>query len=274
MSYQTEIEDIIGVLDPVVDAASYTQYLIDGCQELINLVPKDVLWTLGTFTSIYQGSVKSILITEGGAGDDNADPSLTTIPVFTAPQNDGGTTATGTCVVSGNEVTSITITESGDGYTSPPTITITSTDGSVTQTATATCTINTTPSQVISTNTILSCVRETDAYTSDVDNDGTLDATTILQCREIPAAQKGRVQPGSGWQEEVSDNDPVFYKENGIVYILPVPTKKNSGVYIAEPPSGLTAAATPPILPNELDYLVKLFAAIKVLNIHTYNETV
>lgn len=72
-------------------------------------------------------SVASATITAGGSGY-TAYPSVT----FSAPPA-GGTTATGTAVITNGAITAITITNQGYGYVTPPTITFGS--GSATATA-------------------------------------------------------------------------------------------------------------------------------------------
>lgn len=65
---------------------------------------------------ILPSAVASVQITNGGTGYTSA-PTVT----FSAPPA-GGTTATGTAVITGNTVSSVTITNPGSGYTSAPTI--------------------------------------------------------------------------------------------------------------------------------------------------------
>jgi len=78
---------------------------------------------VGFGTGLYakpaaSGSVNGITITSGGSGY-GAAPSVT----FSPPPA-GGTTATGTAVISGGVVTSVVITDSGSGYASAPSIVI------------------------------------------------------------------------------------------------------------------------------------------------------
>jgi hypothetical protein len=54
--------------------------------------------------------------------------TLTVTMTFTAPQIQGGVTAAGTPVKTGNTVTSVLITEPGSGYTSAPTVAFTGTN--------------------------------------------------------------------------------------------------------------------------------------------------
>ena len=66
------------------------------------------------------GSVDTVTVGNAGSGFTSA-PSV----LFSAPQVDGGTTATGTATISGAGVTGITLSAAGSGYTSVPTVTIT-----------------------------------------------------------------------------------------------------------------------------------------------------
>src|SRR5262249_60279472 len=66
-----------------------------------------------------QGPVTSVTIATGGTGYTRA-PTVT----FSAPPA-GGTTATGTAVITNGVVTAVNVTNPGSGYTTPPTITVT-----------------------------------------------------------------------------------------------------------------------------------------------------
>jgi hypothetical protein len=77
------------------------------------------------------GSVASVTITGGGTGYTTA-PTVT----FSAAPN-GGTTATGTAVLSGTSVVSVTIVTPGSGYTTPPTVTFSAPASGTTATGTA-----------------------------------------------------------------------------------------------------------------------------------------
>ena len=57
---------------------------------------------------------------------------------------------------------------------------------------------------------------------SDTTADGTLDM--LVECREVSASLRGRVKAGSGWKEEASGTDPVWYKLGKRIYIEPSPT--------------------------------------------------
>ena len=57
---------------------------------------------------------------------------------------------------------------------------------------------------------------------SDTNADGALDM--LVECREVSASLRGRVKSGSGWKEEASGTDPVWYKLGRRIYIEPSPT--------------------------------------------------
>lgn len=74
-------------------------------------------------------SVASVTVVSGDSASYDAADAIT----FSAPQISGGTTATGTIVVGGSgEVTGVTVTNGGTGYTSAPTVTITTSTGTQT----------------------------------------------------------------------------------------------------------------------------------------------
>lgn len=87
-------------------------------------VGEEIVGNLHTATAssaLAGGIVDTITITDGG---EYYNPSIPPVVTFSAAP-DGGTTATGTAVVSASGiVTGITITDPGSGYTSAPTITI------------------------------------------------------------------------------------------------------------------------------------------------------
>jgi hypothetical protein len=88
-------------------------------------------------TGIGGEGVASTTITGAGTGYTTGEAVT-----FSAPQLPGGTTATGTVVVTAGAVDSITITNAGSGYTSAPTVDL-SGEGNGDATATATLTTGT-----------------------------------------------------------------------------------------------------------------------------------
>jgi len=93
-------------------------------------------------------------------------------------------------------------------------------------------------------------------------NDGTIDQP----CRRIPAGKRGRAADSSD-MEYATTSDPVYYVKDGKFNILPsgagllvsVPTYSQSSVIDA------SGNATITNFPNEAEYLVVLYAAIKAL---------
>ena len=75
-----------------------------------------------TVTTIKNGQVRAVTITNGGSGYGSA-PTVG----FTGG---GGSSAAGTAVISGGVVTSVTITNTGSGYTSAPTVSFSGGGGS------------------------------------------------------------------------------------------------------------------------------------------------
>jgi len=75
---------------------------------------------------------------------------------------------------------------------------------------------------------ILNVVRWTQKVGPDTDGDGTGDGLVDdipYECIEIDAALRGRTYKDSGYMEEATQENPVFYRLNEKVYINPVPVK-------------------------------------------------
>jgi len=73
----------------------------------------------------------------------------TSIVTFSAPEISGGIRATGTVKITGGVPTLVTITNTGSGYISPPTVTITDTDAGAETTGTATAVLTTNSSSYL-----------------------------------------------------------------------------------------------------------------------------
>lgn len=86
-------------------------YMVDGASRLR-------FWD-GTTISTQGAGVFSVTVTSGGS---NYTTATVTIG---APELSGGTTATGTAIITGSAITAVTITGSGSGYLTAPTVTIT-----------------------------------------------------------------------------------------------------------------------------------------------------
>jgi len=222
-------------------------YMSEGLQFLVNVIPTDMLWSMETADDFVNSSnpasldidtnkilyvireSDSLLIDAGSSGVDTVDDT-TPVPSgawqvsqthYNVQQtvtlvSGGGATGTGTdieckIVTDGDGNPTFTITKSGKDYLIDDWINFTD-PGDTSNTAAITVATNTTT--------------------------GTVDDKMLVECREIPAALRGRVHPGSGWKEEVSETDPVWYKLDGKVHILPTSTSVNSKLYwIKVPPT-------------------------------------
>jgi chromosome segregation ATPase len=93
-------------------------------------------------------------------------------------------------------------------------------------------------------------------------NDGTIDQP----CRRIPARYRGRIQDSSDMQYATS-TDPAYYVQDALVTIFPTGTGKLVSMPTYGEASPLDASAISAItnFPNEAEYLVILYAAIKAL---------
>ena len=93
-------------------------------------------------------------------------------------------------------------------------------------------------------------------------NDGTIDQP----CRKVPAFKRGRIQDSSD-MEFATTSDPAYYIQDGKINIFP----NGNGLLVSMPtysqssPLDASAIATITNFPNEYEYLVGLYAAIKAL---------
>ena len=93
-------------------------------------------------------------------------------------------------------------------------------------------------------------------------NDGTIDQP----CRKIPAFKRGRIQDSSD-MEFATTSDPAYYIQDGKINIFP----NGNGLLVSMPtysqssPLDASAISTITNFPNEYEYLVVLYAAIKAL---------
>ena len=93
-------------------------------------------------------------------------------------------------------------------------------------------------------------------------NDGTIDQP----CRRIPARNRGRIQDSSDMQYATA-TDPAYYAQDAAVTIFPTGTGKLVSIPTYNQGSALDASSLSTItnFPNEAEYLVTLYAAIKAL---------
>ena len=90
------------------------------------------------------------------------------------------------------------------------------------------------------------------------------DGTHWLPCRQIDSSMKGKAEVDSGYMEESTGTDPVFYFENNKLIALPTPTityplKSSRDIYptISKDEYNLEA------FPDEFEHLIMLGACLK-----------
>lgn len=94
-------------------------------------------------------------------------------------------------------------------------------------------------------------------------NDGTIDQP----CRQVPAYKRGRIQDSDD-MEFATTSDPAYYIEDGKINIFP----NGAGLMVSMPtysqasPLDASAISTITNFPDEYEYLVTLYGAIKALN--------
>ena len=93
-------------------------------------------------------------------------------------------------------------------------------------------------------------------------NDGTIDQP----CRKVPARRRGRIQDSSD-MEYATATDPAYYIQDALVTVFPTGTGKLVSIPTYNQGSALDASSLSTItnFPNEAEYLVTTYAAIKAL---------
>ena len=94
-------------------------------------------------------------------------------------------------------------------------------------------------------------------------NDGTIDQP----CRKVPAFKRGRIQDSSD-MEFASSSDPAYYIQDSLITLFPTGSGGklvSMPTYSQSSPLDASAIATITNFPNEYEYLVVLYAAIKAL---------
>lgn len=105
-------------------------------------------------------------------------------------------------------------------------------------------------------------------------NDGSIDQP----CREIPPSSKGRASSSSGYFDEATTTDPVYYIENNTIHILPAPSASsgaNSGnANIVAYPTLLysESESSHSTTPKEFFEPVIIYASIKALEYLAQSE--
>ena len=224
-------EDIDGSGTDITHA-NISDYMVEGAQIVSNAMPKEMLWAMETNDDFVTGSTTGgvsvgsnqilqvvrlsdsdlLAVTDGvnGVADTTPTPSAAWEADKEWTNVQGTNTSTvpnGTgfeCAINtdGSGNPRFFITNAGTNYASGNTISFTD-PGSTSNTA------------VLTVNSIVASST----------------GKSEVECREIPAALIGRATPGSGWQEEASETDPVYYKLGGKVNILPTSTSNKSKVY-------------------------------------------
>ena len=94
-------------------------------------------------------------------------------------------------------------------------------------------------------------------------NDGTIDQP----CRQVPAYKRGRIQDSAD-MEHATTTDPAYYIQDGKINIFP----NGNGLMVSVPtysqssPLDASGISTITNFPDEYEYLVTLYGAIKALN--------
>ena len=111
-------------------------------------------------------------------------------------------------------------------------------------------------------NTFTSAVAGSEAETIASKHIGSVYAGSV-QCREIDPKDKFKASDGDSIHK-ASATDPVYYVEGSKLNILP---ESSSGIYYLIPDPSINASDVSAIanFPNEAEYLVVLYAAIKNL---------
>jgi len=93
-------------------------------------------------------------------------------------------------------------------------------------------------------------------------HDGTIDQP----CRKVPAFKRGRIQDSSD-MEYATSSDPAYYVQGAMITLFPTGAGKlvSMPTYSAHSPIDASDSGTIENFPNEYEYLVVLYAAIKAL---------
>jgi hypothetical protein len=175
----------------------------------------------GTPTTFNYGLVSGVSVSPGGSGY-TAAPTVT----FSAAPA-GGTTATGTAIISGGAVTGVTITNPGAGYTAAPTVSFAGGGGSG---AAATAT--------------LSFPAPSLTFLGQLDIDGSLGAN-------IPSTATGTIILSAGRTLTLTGGGTLGTAGAGVSLVSPVGSgtatlNVNNGATAVEIPLGVIIAAPPP----------------------------
>ena len=92
------------------------------------------------------------------------------------------------------------------------------------------------------------------------------DSTIDQPCRKVPAFKRGRIQDSSD-MEFATSSDPAYYVQGAMITLFPTGAGKlvSMPTYSAHSPIDASLSGTIANFPNEYEYLVVLYAAIKAL---------
>ena len=122
---------------------------------------------------------------------------------------------------------------------------------------------NFTNTVIVPTNKIISVRRTTDNNYYDSTGGDTPDSKYVLDCREVHSKLKGRAVQYGGFMEEASDLDPLYYKENGVVSILPIGSGE---IEYVEYPNVIDVQYDIPGFPHEGLQCIVIYATIQILS--------
>lgn len=89
------------------------------------------------------------------------------------------------------------------------------------------------------------------------------DGTHWLPCRQIDSIMKGKAEVDSGYMEEATSTDPVYYYENNRVVVLPTPSDTGLKISKIRYPSIGRDEFNLPRFPDEFEHIVTLGACLK-----------
>ena len=224
-SYSDFVGQVIG--EPVAASGTdiltthISNYMIEGAQVVINAMPKEMLWAMEVNDDFVDASSNP----EGVAVGSNK--ILQVVRESDAPLISSINGCAGFTSVTHTPTTSWTGSQEWSNISQK------STTGSGSGVRLS---INTNSSgNIEDTFILIEGVGSDVTYTINVISSSS-ESLANVECREIPAALIGRATVGSGWQEEASETDPVYYKLGGKVNIIPTSIKSNSKVYWVKVP--------------------------------------
>ena len=224
----TKIQDLIGKVDQN-NLTAVSEWLTQSARDVINALPKDMLWTVATdisdsgggsgaslTASVTNGVITAVNIVSGGSGY-SSDPEVTV-------SHASGINADIRAFQSGGVVTAVDIINGGTGYT----------------TSNLTLSVSGGGGASVTTAKILH-----------VHKSG-------VKAREVNPADKTLISNTSSIFKP-SSNDPKYYRENGKIHVLP-----DGGTVVAvNYPNVVYTSQTISGVPKDIEYIIVLGAAVK-----------